>query len=231
MIIDLHVHTNQASHSNLDPQELIQEAKRLGLDGVCVTEHDRAWDLYAARELAQEHQFLFLRGIEVSTDMGHVLVYGLHEYLTGIHKLENMRGIVRDLGGAMIMAHPYRTFTRQWGAAGDPGPEFFQEACRQPFLQYVDGLEVMNGATEEDDNRLALEVAGKSGLVAAGGSDAHSRLGLGCFVTIFDEDIKSEEDLIRELKAGRCKPGKMSLSEGASSSGENAPNPEFAPVI
>lgn len=192
----------------------------MGLDGVCVTEHDRAWDLYAARELAEEHQFLFLRGIEVSTDMGHILVYGLHEYLPGIHKLERMRSIVQDLGGAMIVAHPYRSFGRRPGM-GDPGPPSFQEASSRPFLRYVDGLEVMNGATEEDDNLLALKVAGELGLAAVGGSDAHSKLGLGCFVTIFDEEIKNEEDLIRQLKAGKCRPGKMSVRQPDPASKEN----------
>ena len=215
MIIDLHVHTNRASHSNLDPHELIREARRVGLDGVCVTEHDTAWDSYAARELAQEYKFLFLRGIEVSTDMGHVLVFGLHEYLPGIHKMERMKSIVDDLGGVMIMAHPFRGFAREFNTAGGPGPEPFQEACGRPFLQFVDGLEVMNGATEDSDNLLAVDVARESGLSATGGSDAHSRLGLGCCVTIFDGKIECEEDLIRELKGGRCRPGRMVAAEGA----------------
>ena len=78
MILDLHIHTSwHSADSNLSPIELIREAKRLGLDGVVVTEHDHGWDRFRARELAAEHDFLFLRGMEVSTDLGHILVCGL----------------------------------------------------------------------------------------------------------------------------------------------------------
>src|SRR5215467_6346868 len=44
MILDLHIHTSwHSADSNLSPIDLIREAKRLGLDGVVVTEHDRGW--------------------------------------------------------------------------------------------------------------------------------------------------------------------------------------------
>ena len=45
MLIDLHVHTSPRSLcSNIDPEELVQEAKRIGLDGFCLTEHQVLWD-------------------------------------------------------------------------------------------------------------------------------------------------------------------------------------------
>ena len=53
MILDLHIHTSwHSADSNLSPIDLIHEAKRLGLDGVVVTEHDRGWDRFRARDLA-----------------------------------------------------------------------------------------------------------------------------------------------------------------------------------
>ena len=97
MILDLHIHTSwNSADSNLSPIELIYEAKRLGLDGVVVTEHDRGWDRFRARELAAEHDFLFLRGMEVSTDLGHILVCGLDEYVSGIQRAEKLRQVVDD---------------------------------------------------------------------------------------------------------------------------------------
>ena len=40
MRIDLHIHTSPLSTcSYIDPQELMQEARRLKLDGICLTEH------------------------------------------------------------------------------------------------------------------------------------------------------------------------------------------------
>src|SRR5215813_14216602 len=79
MILDLHIHTSwHSADSNLSPIELIREAKRLGLDGVVVTEHDRGWDRFRARKLAAEYDFLFLRGIVLSTGLGHIFTFFLY---------------------------------------------------------------------------------------------------------------------------------------------------------
>ena len=45
MRIDLHTHTSALSFdSNIAPQELVRLAKKRGLDGLVLTEHDRIWD-------------------------------------------------------------------------------------------------------------------------------------------------------------------------------------------
>ena len=122
MILDLHIHTSwNSADSNLSPIELIREAKRLGLDGVVVTEHDRGWDRFRARELAAEYDFLFLRGMEVSTDLGHILVCGLEEYVSGIQRAEKLRQVVDEVGGIMIAAHPFRrAFTPDFRNGKEP---------------------------------------------------------------------------------------------------------------
>ena len=45
MLIDIHTHTYPTSDdSNLTPQDLISEAKKVGLDGICITDHDGFWN-------------------------------------------------------------------------------------------------------------------------------------------------------------------------------------------
>ena len=45
MIIDLHNHTIPLSRdSSLNPRDLIGKISELGIDGVCLTEHNAAWD-------------------------------------------------------------------------------------------------------------------------------------------------------------------------------------------
>jgi alkanesulfonate monooxygenase SsuD/methylene tetrahydromethanopterin reductase-like flavin-dependent oxidoreductase (luciferase family) len=136
MILDLHIHTSwHSADSNLSPIELIREAKRLGLDGVVVTEHDRGWDRFRARELAAEYDFLFLRGMEVSTDLGHILVCGLEEYVSGIQRAEKLRQVVDDVGGIMIAAHPFRrAFTPDFHHGKEPTPLTLAEAARRPIF-------------------------------------------------------------------------------------------------
>jgi predicted metal-dependent phosphoesterase TrpH len=202
----MHVHTNVGSYdSNLSPLELIQKGKASGLDGVVVTEHDRGWDIDLARQLGREHDFLILCGMEVSTDLGHILVYGLNEYVSGIIYAETLRKVVDSVGGIMFAAHPYRkAFIQTNGRWDAPKPTLtVQEAADRTLVQLVDGLEIYNGATGERENGLAMAVGDYVGLRGIGGSDAHSDLGLGCCVTEFARRVRTEAELIEELRAGR----------------------------
>lgn len=215
MILDLHIHTSwHSADSNLSPLELIQEAKRLGLDGVVVTEHDRCWDRFAARELAAEHNFLFLRGMEVSTELGHILVYGLDEYVSGILRPERLRQVVDDVGGAMVAAHPFRRiFTRDFRHGKEPAPRTLEEAAQRPLFAFTDGIEVCNGGSIDRENKLAMEVCDYLGQAPTGGSDAHSDLGIGYYATQFDDTIRTEADVVAALKHGRCQAVMLQKNE------------------
>lgn len=207
MIIDMHLHTNRAGpHSNLDPLTLIKEAKRIGLTGVLVTEHDQAWQRYSAQQLAEEHGFVVLRGMEVTTDLGHVVVIGLDQYVGGIHRAKNLQTVARDHGGFTIGVHPYRRLV-------DPGyrdkagrltqPITLDQGRELPILEFVDEIETMNGATSERENDFAWQIAREMGFQGTGGSDAHSIHGIGCCATVFESEIRNEADLLRELRAKR----------------------------
>jgi predicted metal-dependent phosphoesterase TrpH len=206
VILDMHVHTNIGSYdSNLSPLELIHLGKTSGLDGVVVTEHDRGWDRDLARKLTREHDFLILCGMEVSTDLGHILVYGLEEYVSGILYADTLRQVVDKIDGVMFAAHPYRrAFVNTNGRWDAPKPTLtVQEAADHTIVQLVDGLEVYNGATGDRENAMAVAVRDYVGLSGIGGSDAHSEHGLGCCVTAFERPIRDERELIEELRAGR----------------------------
>ncbi len=40
MIFDMHIHTTISSCSRLNVHELIETAGRIGLDGICITDHE-----------------------------------------------------------------------------------------------------------------------------------------------------------------------------------------------
>ncbi len=48
----------------------------------------------------------------------------------------------------------------------------------------------------------------KLGLPGTGGSDAHQVHAIGSCVTIFENEVRSEEDFIREIRAGRIQAKK-----------------------
>ena len=52
MKIDLHLHTLYGSAcAYMDPDQLIQQAKSIGLDGVCITEHNQIWNSEAVERV------------------------------------------------------------------------------------------------------------------------------------------------------------------------------------
>ena len=211
MIIDLHIHTKPASAcSSIDPVDLIQEAKRIGLDGICLTEHDKLWDTQEVTRLRREYDFVILRGIEVTSMEGDILVFGLTEELEGIISPEKLRKIVDEAGGIMLVSHPFRGAFIAGKEFSIPGLTLtVQDACKEHILQLVEGMEVLNGENSEVENDFALEVCGQLNLRGVGGSDAHNTSDVGRCVTIFEQDIRTEEDLIHELKAGRFRVEKF----------------------
>jgi histidinol phosphatase-like PHP family hydrolase len=217
-IIDMHLHTLRgASDSMLDPDDLIAEALRVGLTGVNITEHDRMWESWDLSPFRKKHSNIFVsNGMEVSTDMGHILAIGLKGYAPGIRRLEKLREIADEQGAFLVVAHPFRHFF-------DPvhfkreGKEPFnltpEEAAKLPVFQLVDGIEVLNGCNTPRENYFALQVAKALGKPGTGGSDAHSTQGIGYFAAVFEEEILSQEHMVEQMHKGRFYPGR-GLNEG-----------------
>jgi predicted metal-dependent phosphoesterase TrpH len=217
-IIDMHLHTTRgASDSMLNPDDLIAEANRVGLTGVNITEHDRMWESWDLGPFRQQHEGTFVsNGMEVSTDMGHILAVGLKGYAPGIRRLEKLREVADETGGYLIVAHPFRHFfdpvhfRREGKKPFDLTPE---QAARLPVFQLVDAIEVLNGCNTPRENYFALQVAKTLGKPGTGGSDAHSTQGIGYFTAVFDEALESQEHMVEQLHKGRYYPGR-GLPEG-----------------
>jgi predicted metal-dependent phosphoesterase TrpH len=204
MVIDLHIHTAPASPCSAAPvDKLINEAKRIGLDGICLTDHNHVWDPEAVDRLRKKHDFVVLRGNEITTDQSDMVVFGLEKDIKGIIKLDDLRKVVLDAKGFMIVAHPFRGFlTFNIGQLGLT-PE---KAMERTLFKHVDAVEVLNSKVTEDENRLAVAVASGLGLPMTGGSDAHEVSEVGMYATRFKGEINSEKDLIAALKNGEYEP-------------------------
>jgi predicted metal-dependent phosphoesterase TrpH len=204
MVIDLHVHTSPASPcSSATVDEIIQEAKRIGLDGICLTDHNHVWDPGEVVDLGRKYNFLILRGNEITTDQGDVVVFGLEKDIKGIVKLEDLREEVSKAKGFIIVVHPFRGFlTFGIGKLGLT-PE---KAMERPLFSLVDAVEVMNSKVTEKENSFAAKVAEGLSLPATGGSDAHEVSEVGIFATRFSQVVTDEKDLIDALRDGSYAP-------------------------
>ena len=106
----MHVHTTMASSdSMLDPHDLVRIAAGNTLTAVNITEHDQVIEPHQQVAFREEHpDFLVNFGMEVSTDMGHMIAVGLRTYLPGIRRAEQLRAELDQLGGFLIVGHPFR---------------------------------------------------------------------------------------------------------------------------
>lgn len=200
MVLDLHMHTAPASPcSSISVEALIAEAKKIGLDGMVITDHNHIWSAEAVARLGREHDFLVLRGNEIITDQGDMLVYGFHEDIKEMIKLEDLSRRVRDAGGFIAAAHPFRGFLIT--GAERMGLDVEHAAARRMFEQ-VDAVEVLNGKVTPGENDFAAKVAKAAGLPGTGGSDAHENGTVGCYATEFTVPVKSEADLVQALRSG-----------------------------
>lgn len=208
MLIDIHTHTYPTSDDSLlTPEDLINEAKRVGLDGVCLTDHDRFWEPKDMVALSKKHDYLVIPGCEVTTEEGHLLVYGLREYIFGMHRAQFVKDLVDDAGGAIVVAHPYRRkYTKQAHTSPQAFYEMLDRACSSDVFSLADGIEVFNGRGSKEENAFSAEVAKQLDMGGTGASDAHKIEDVGTFATEFEGDIRNLDDFIAELKAGRFRP-------------------------
>lgn len=193
MLIDLHNHTIPLSiDSGLQPARLIEIARERGLDGICLTEHDRLWKPDDLARLRDETGFLILAGCEVTTRIGHVLAFGLRELPSGHNDLATLRQAADRDGAVLVAAHPLRAGQRI--------------ADHPDLLPLFDGVEAYNGTESSNHNMLAAHFAGTLDCAATGGSDAHADYEIAICATYFETAIADEAGLIAALKEKRCRP-------------------------
>ena len=204
-ILDLHAHS-EASEDSRAPVEaylnwIKMRREQLPLDGIVLTEH-RQWNAAADyRVLEDKFEIRVLKAAEVETDYGHMLVFGVNDEITGRFDFANVRLPAQELisevaamGGIVVPCHP-----------GRPNVGLFEHYARKPALENVVAVEMLNGGSRKGENERSEELIHKFGYKATGGSDSHLVSLIGLCATRFEADIRSIEDLVRELKDGITK--------------------------
>jgi predicted metal-dependent phosphoesterase TrpH len=133
MIIDTHLHESKYSLDSLvSLEEIVEQARLIGLDGICITDHESNEIKEEARRLSQKTGFLIITGAEVLTWQGDVTVFGLeHIPQERMHAAELIDLVVKE-GGVAISAHPFRQNNRGMG-----------HAIRE--MKLLGGVEAFNG--------------------------------------------------------------------------------------
>lgn len=188
MLIDLHCHTNPLSQcSSLQPEQLIDLARERGLDGICLTEHDVFWQQPDLKTLATRTNFVVLSGVELTTDMGHVLAFGLPAGTQGLASAAAAAEAAHAAGALLFLAHPAR--------------DGLLRVSRQT-VDYFESVEAVNGSDSRLQNVAATGLAHGFRLPGIGGSDAHIPAEVARAATDFDAAITDGESLLAALRSG-----------------------------
>lgn len=186
--IDFHVHTVRSYDCLTPPKMVIEMARRRGLDGVAVTDHDTIRGALETIEANHYKDFVVIPGIEVTTDAGDVI--GL--YVTEKIQSRLFRDVIAEIhekGGVVYLPHPIRTFGKSFPAAAARALD-------------VDLWERYNGrySPQEFDASDTLFDAFSTARVVCG-SDAHFPWEIGLLRTVLD-DVPTDASSLLALSAG-----------------------------
>ncbi len=207
---DLHVHSWFSADAADSPEKLIAAAKRRGLSGIAITDHDTcAAHAYCLEKgLSREDGlpvdgFLVVPGVEVSTLDGHLLCIGTTlPDLSSVEAIEVCEAI-GQLGGVAIPAHPF---------------DLWRSGIRTLVLDSlpIKTIEGFNSAvTSKSFNERAFAYAKHRGLTTTASSDAHHASAVGVSHTAFELPELSVAALVAQLPLGGAPHGKyLTMREG-----------------
>ena len=190
MKVDFHIHTCYSGDSLTSLEEVIEACRRQGIDKVAITDHNTIAGALALQAMAPD---LVIVGEEIKTDVGEIIAYFVEEEVPkGLPPQETIAR-VRGQGGVVGVPHPLDRLRR----------EALGRANLLTVIEQVDLLEVFNARTVfPSDNRRALELARRHGLLATAGSDAHIACEIGhAYVEM--PAFNGKEEFLRSLAQGQ----------------------------
>ena len=200
MLWDIHTHTSRYSACGRQrPEELVDAAIAVGLQGLVITEHHVVWPPAELAELqayaGDKLKLLSAAEITCRTEeqhFGDYLVYGLQDVSEAPRDdPRKLTEWAHSLGAFVIAAHPYRL------------------GCGCGDLIYeldVDAVEVWNPNHDEEQIALSKAAAETLDLPATAASDAHTPSIVGYHVIDSAEPVATLEELIETIRTRAFEP-------------------------
>jgi len=191
--MDLHVHSRHSRDARGSVLDIAWQARRAGLHGFAVTDHDTLQGHKEIGEAAQRTGLLIVPGVEVTTAEGHLIALGVRAPVPcGLGLAETLE-LLQAQDAVGVAAHPLRLFT-------GIGPSGLRDRAHEGVLHAAEARNARERPlVQENTERLCREL----GLAMTGGSDAHLVKETGRVWTRFDEPLATVEDVLDAVRAGR----------------------------
>ncbi len=171
---DLHCHTT-CSDGELSTQEILVLAKKEGLSGLSITDHDTVAAYAHLFPEAEKLGITLIPGVEFSIEVDetsiHVFGEGKPCFIPGHgFTIEETIALIHKAGGLAIIAHPHLV-----------PPKILPKLCNLHF----DGIEAHYDNFSTSKNTRRVTMAKKKAWLVTGGSDFHgsvnkANISLGC---------------------------------------------------
>ena len=185
--IDFHVHTFYSRDSIITLKEVVTYAKKAGLDGVAITDHNT---LKGALKL-KSNAIIIVPGIEISTLNGHLLGINVTTLIPPKMGIEETISRIHEAGGIAVAPHP----------------TVFYKSPPSRQIKFYDAIEVMNASALpfQPFTYLSKKFAASLELPQTGGSDSHYGPEIGAAYTIVDSTSDVDE-IVSAVKKGATIP-------------------------
>ncbi len=200
MILDLHNHSVVSDDGRARVESYCQwiRKRELPLDGFVLTEHRQFDAASDYRALEDRFALRILKGSEVETEYGHVLVFGVNDDLRAAFDfgrvdlpLATVLEASARCGAVAVPCHPGRPNVGLCSHYETLGPAVGVEI-----------VETHSGGSRAGEDAAAQSLAERHGYRGVGGSDAHIVSHIGRCATRFPREVRDEADLAAALREG-----------------------------
>lgn len=194
MLVDIHIHEcTYSTDSKINLKDIVSDAKKKGLDAICITDHDNLGIKETAEKYSKEVNLPIFVGVEYLTTQGDILAFGIEKLPETQLNAQQFIDYVKKHNGVCFSAHPFRNNNR---------------GLRDNLKDVVglDGIEVLNGNTGLTENNKAYEYSKMLGIQAIGASDSHHLNTVGKYATKLPKWANNLDEFIDVVKMGKCKP-------------------------
>lgn len=193
--IDIHVHTKHSDSSSAI-EDILDTARKKGLDGIAIADHDTVQGWIRASKLAPD--LLVIPGVEVTTKDGHLLLLGVKNPPPKDLDAAAVSDYARRANGIIIVPHPNVPFL-------SIREEIIREIRPNAIETYNAKIPFMRIIKKN------VKLAERLGLPQTGGSDAHSSTTVGDMYTVVEAEEKSVNAILEAIRKGKVRPvGKSS---------------------
>ncbi|HYD03146.1 MAG TPA: PHP domain-containing protein [Alphaproteobacteria bacterium] len=178
---DLHMHSYYSPCSRNKPEEILKAAKRAGLNGIAITDHDSISCYLVLKKLNKDKNFEIICGEEIHTQHGDIIALYLKKEIKSRDFFMAVKE-VHSQGGIVIIPHPHR--------------QVYWHKFKYPLSKLkgkIDAIETFNSRNTNKANRKAIAEAEKNGFAQTGSSDGHLIFDIGKGYTMFPANMTLKE--------------------------------------